>query len=116
MHKLKKGLKMNYTKISRELIKSLSFRVFTKNDYFGFAGVESPIPLIAENEDEGICLIIDGDSAELYAFDGDGAFEIVDRCDSIRELSFKSARDLEIEQRINNLKEELAALENELCY
>lgn len=107
---------MNYTKISRELIKSLSFRVFTQNDYYGFAGVNSPIPLIAENEDEGVLMIIDGDYAELYVYDGTGAFEIMDSVESIRELSFKSARDLEIEQRINNLKEELAALENELCY
>lgn len=107
---------MNYTKISRELIKSLSFRVFTKNDYYGFSGVNSPIPLIAENEDEGIMMIIDGGYAELYAYDGDGAFEIVDNVDNINELPYKTERDLEIEQRINNLKEELAALENELCY
>ena len=45
---------MTYTKISRELLESLTFRVFTKNDYFRFGGVQSPVPLIAENEDEGI--------------------------------------------------------------
>lgn len=107
---------MNMTKISRELLDSLTFRVFTKNDYFGFGGVESPVPLIAENEAEGICVVIDGDAAELYAFDGCANFECVDTCENIRELPYKSARDIEIEKRIKNLKEELAALENELCY
>ena len=34
--KIEKDLMMNYTKISRELIASLNFRVFTKQDYFGF--------------------------------------------------------------------------------
>ena len=45
---------MKFTKISRELLKSLNFRVFDKNDYFGFAGVSSPVPLIAENDAEEI--------------------------------------------------------------
>ena len=66
---------MNMTKISRELMKSLTFRPFSKNDYYGFCGVSSPVPMIAENEDEGIMMIIDGDYAELYAYDGDGALD-----------------------------------------
>lgn len=107
---------MNMTKISRELMISLNFRPFTKNDYYGFSGVSSPIPMIAENEDEGILMIVDGDYAELYAFDGDGAFEILDQVDSIRELPFKSERDAAIEAEIKNLEEALAALKNELCY
>lgn len=107
---------MIYTKISRELINSLEFREFTSTDYYGFAGVESPIPLIAENDDEGIVMIIDGDVAELYAYDGCANFEMIDSVESIRELPVKSARDIEIENRIANLKKELAALENELCY
>ena len=107
---------MNYTKISRELMTSLTFRPFTKNDFYGFSGVSSPVPMIAELEAEGILMIIDGDAAELYAYDGCANFDMIDSVESIRELPFKSARDLEIEQRINNLKEELAALENELCY
>ena len=77
---------MILTKISRELIKSMNFRVFTKNDYYGFEGVESPVPLIAEDDDEGILMIIDGDAAELYCYDGCANFEMVDRCDNIREL------------------------------
>ncbi len=107
---------MNMTKISRELMISLNFRPFTKNDYYGFSGVSSPIPMIAENEDEGILMIVDGDYAELYAYDGDGAFDVVDVCDNIRELPYKSERDLAIEAEIKNLEEALAALKNELCY
>jgi hypothetical protein len=107
---------MNMTKISRELMTSLNFRPFSKNDYYGFCGVSSPVPMIAENEDEGILMIVDGDYAELYAYDGDGAFDIIDQVDSIRELPFKSDRDAAIEAEIKNLEEALAALKNELCY
>ena len=107
---------MNYTVISRELIDAIEFRQFDQNDYFGFAGVESPIPLIGELESEGILMIIDGGHAELYAFDGEGNMEVVDSCENINALPYKSARDIEIEKRITNLKAELAALENELCY
>lgn len=98
---------MNYTKISRELLKTLNFRVFEKSDYFGFAGVSSPVPLIAENDAEGICVIIDGDYAELYAYDGCANFEMIDSVNNIRELPAKSA----IQIKIDNLKRELAELE-----
>lgn len=77
---------MNYTKISRELLKGLKFRVFDETDYYGFAGVQSPVPLIGENDDEGICVIIDGDYAELYAFDGCANFEVIDQCFEISKL------------------------------
>jgi hypothetical protein len=105
---------MNMTKISRELIESLSFRVFTKNDYYGFAGVLSPIPLIADNEDEGILMIIDGDYAELYAYDGEGSLECVDTCENIRELQYKSEKQLKIEAEIADMEKALAALKAEL--
>ena len=98
---------MNFTKISRELLKTLNFRVFEKSDYFGFAGVESPVPLIAENDDEGICVIIDGEKVELYCYDGCANFELVDVCENIRELPVKSA----VQIKIDNLKRELAELE-----
>ena len=107
---------MNFTKISRELLKAIKFRVFDQNDYFGFAGVESPVPLIGEIESEGICVIIDGGRAELYADDGCANFDLIDSVDNINELSYKTQREIEIEKRIQNLKSELAALENELCY
>ncbi len=105
---------MNMTKISRELIESLSFRKFSKNDYYGFAGVMSPIPLIAEVEDEGIVMIIDGDYAELYALDGDGSMDCVDTCDNIRELQYKSEKQLKIEAEIATMEKALAALKAEL--
>ena len=77
---------MNYTKISRELLKSLDFKVMTDSDRNGFAGAMSPVSLIADNEDEGICVVIDGGRAELYAFDGCANFECIDICENICEL------------------------------
>ncbi len=102
---------MNFTKISRQLIESMNFRPFTKNDYFGFCGVESPIPLIAELESEGIIMIIDGDAAELYATDGDCGIDMIDECFNIRELPYKSARQIEIEESIKRMKAEIETLE-----
>ena len=93
-------------KITRSLLDSLTFRVFTKQDYYGFSGVESPVPLIAEDEDRGICVIIDGDCAELYEIEIDGSFDCVDICESIRALPSIA----EIEKRIAQLKSELADL------
>lgn len=97
---------MKFTVISRELIQSLTFRPFDETDYYGFSGVESPIPLIAENEDEGILMIIDGPVAELYAMDGDGGVDCVDVCDDIRLLPVKSPA----ERKIERLEKELAEL------
>ena len=94
-------------KITRSLLGSLNFRPFTKNDYFGFSGVESPVPLIAEDEARGICVIIDGDSAELYKFDIYGSFDCEDVCDSIRALPTQA----QVDARIAQLKRELAEME-----
>lgn len=107
---------MSKIKITRELIETFKFRPFTQMDFQAFSGAESPCPMIAENDDEGMMMILDGDVAELYFYDGCANFELMDTCENIRALPRKSARDLEIEKRIKNLKEELAALENELCY
>lgn len=93
-------------KITRSLLSSLNFRVFDKNDYFGFSGVSSPVPLIAENEEKGICVIIDGDCAELYQFDIDGTFDCVDICENIRDLPTEA----EVKRKIADLEKELAAL------
>ena len=107
---------MKYTVISRELLKSLTFRVMSETDKMGFAGVESPVPLIAENEAEGILVIIDGAHAELYAYDGCANFDLVDSCENINELPFKSARDLKIEAEIKKMEQAIAELKNDLCY
>ena len=79
---------MNFTKISRPLLKMIKFKVMTDSDKMGFAGVESPVPLIGEIEDEGILVVIDGNYAELYAFDGTGNFDLVDQCDDIVGLPY----------------------------
>ena len=105
---------MNFTKISRELIKSITFRTFDQNDYYGFCDVTSPIPLIGESESEGILMIIDGDYAELYAYDAEGSFECVDQCESIRALPFKTEKQLRIEAEIEAMEKSLAALKAEL--
>ena len=107
---------MKYTVISRELIKSLNFRVFQLEDYYGFSGVNSPIPLIAENDDEGILMIIDGACAELYADTGDGGFDCVDTCENINDLPVKTSRELKIESEIDKMEKALAELKNELLY
>ena len=107
---------MKYTVISRELIQKLNFRKFTLNDYYGFSGVNSPIPLIAEDEAEGILMIIDGACAELYADTSDGGFECVDTCENINDLPVKTERELKIEAEIATMEKALAALKNELCY
>ena len=70
--------------IDREFLKSLTFRVMDEDDKVGFAGVQSPVPLIAENED---CLVsIDGDRCEVYGDDSDFGPEFV--CEAISELPY----------------------------
>ena len=100
--------------ITRELIASLNFRQFTKNDFYGFSGVESPIPLIAEDKDREIVMVIDGDNAELYQFNIDGSFECIDSTESIRELPYKTEKQIRIEAEIAKMEEAIVALKNEL--
>ena len=100
--------------ITRELIASLNFRQFTKNDFYGFSGVESPIPLIAEDKDREIVMVIDGDNAELYQFNIDGSFECIDSTESIRELPYKTEKQIRIEAEIEAMEKALAALKAEL--
>lgn len=80
---------MNYTKISRELLKKIEFKVMDDFERNGFLGCESPVCLIGEIESEGICVVIDGDIAELYAFDGCANFESIDYCENIRDLPYE---------------------------
>jgi hypothetical protein len=105
---------MNYTKISRELLASMNFRPFDQNDYYGFSGVSSPVPMISEIESEGIFVVIDGDTAELYAFDGEGTVDCIDVCDNIRDLPYKTEKQLRIEAEIAAMEKSLAALKAEL--
>ena len=105
---------MNFTKISRELLSKIEFRVMDQNDKFGFAGVESPVPLIGEIESEGIIVVIDGDFAELYCVDGCANFDCVDTCENIRELPYKTEKQIQIEAEIAQLEKSLANLKAQL--
>ena len=99
-------------KITRELLSNLTFRPFTQNDYYGFSGVSSPVPLIAETPE--FLVIIDGDTAELYQFDIDGSFDCSDVCENIRDLPTKTELQRKAEERIRRLKIELEQLEAEV--
>ena len=105
---------MNYTKISRELLASMSFRRFNQMDYYSFSGVSSPVPMIAESDAEGILVIIDGDCAELYAYDGCANFDMIDSVDSISALPYKTEKQLRIEAEIAKMEKAIAALKAEL--
>ena len=70
--------------LTRKFLETFVFRPFTKSDWCGFSGCESPVPMIAERD--SYVIIIDGDYCELY-LDGYefGAFET---CDNIRKLAY----------------------------
>jgi hypothetical protein len=108
---------MSKIMITRELIETFKFRPFTGLDFQAFSGVSSPVPMIAENDDEGMLMIIDGDAAELYFYDGCANFELMDTCENIREFPYKTAVQLALEQEIaeaeaslNNMKKLLSEL------
>ena len=105
---------MNYTKISRELLASIDFRLMDESDKMGFAGVSSPCPMIGEVESEGITVIVDGGYAELYAYDGCANFDCVDTCENINELPYKTEKQIRIEAEIAKLQEAIAGLKKEL--
>jgi hypothetical protein len=70
--------------ITRDFLAGLSFRVMSETDKMGFAGVSSPVPLIAEFGDNYL-VIIDGCYCEVSDVN---ELEVVDTCDDIRELSY----------------------------
>ena len=70
--------------ISRKFLASLNFRVMTEFDKMGFAGVSSPVPLIAEYGDNYL-VIIDGAYAEVTDVN---ELQLVDSCDDINELAY----------------------------
>lgn len=70
--------------ITREFLRSLNFRVFDETDYYGFAGVESPVPLIAENDEQ--IVILDGAYCEVYGSGIDGTFEQIATCMDVTKL------------------------------
>ena len=70
--------------ISRKFLSSLNFSVMNESDRMGFAGVSSPVPLIAEYGDKFL-VIIDGCYAEVTDVE---SLELVDSCDDVRELPY----------------------------
>jgi len=56
-------------RLTLENVSSKTFRPFDKNDWMGYAGCESKMPLIC-SEDDGD-YIIDGDWVSWYGVDGD---------------------------------------------
>jgi hypothetical protein len=70
--------------ITRKFLASLDFTVMTENDKMGFAGVSSPVPLIAEYGDKFL-VIIDGCYAEVTDVE---SLELVDSCCDINELPY----------------------------
>ena len=102
------------TKITRSLLEKMNFRPFTQNDFYGFAGVSSPCPQICELESEGILVIVDGDYVELYADDGSGGIECIDTCENVRELPYKTEKQLRIEAEIAAMEKALSELKSSL--
>jgi hypothetical protein len=70
--------------IDREFLKTVQFRVMNESDKEGFAGVQSPVPMIGEVDN--FLVIIDGDRCEVYPENCD--FGPSDVCESISELPY----------------------------
>ena len=99
--------------ITRESLAGLEFREFGPIEYMTFAGVDSPVPLVANFlDDEGVewTVVLDGDRCE--AFDETGC--VVMFCDNVRELPRKTEKQRRIEARLAELRRELGELEAEL--
>jgi hypothetical protein len=69
--------------ITRKFLKTLNFRQFDEHDFEGFAGVDSPVPFIAETED--YLVIVDGDICEVFNIED---LSVAARCNSISNLPF----------------------------
>lgn len=68
--------------ISRKFLKSLKFRVMDDTDLQGFAGCQSPTPLIAEFGEKYL-VIIDGNYCEICDVED---LEMVETCENICDL------------------------------
>ena len=100
-------------KITREALSSLEWREFGPMEYMMFAGVESPVPLIANTLDEmgnEWVVVLDGDNCEAFSEDG----VCVTYCQNVRELPRKTEKQARIEARLAELRREIDELEDEL--
>lgn len=69
-------------KITREFLQNLNFKVMSEFDKQGFAGVQSPVPMIAETEQ--YLIVLDGNYCEIYDENG----ELTDSCSDVCELPY----------------------------
>jgi hypothetical protein len=74
--------------ITREFLSGLNFRVMDSSDRMGFAGCESPVPLIAEVGN--YLVIVDGNYCEVVSVDG----ETIAQCDDIVGLPYYTTIDI----------------------
>ena len=74
--------------ITRKFLRSLNFRKFDENDFMGFGGVQSPVPLIFENDE--FFVILDGNYCEYYTAEAieNGEFEPTETCENVCELPY----------------------------
>jgi hypothetical protein len=72
--------------ITREFLAGFNFRIMTRNDLLCFSGCESPVPLIAENDQ--YLVIIDGSVCEVYGEDASAG--PLATCDDIVALPYSS--------------------------
>ena len=74
--------------ISREFLRSINFRVMTDFDRQGFAGANSPVALVGENDQ--YLVVVDGNYCEVYEAEptGDGTFEPIETCENVCELPY----------------------------
>jgi hypothetical protein len=70
--------------ITRKYLESLTFRPFENSDFLPFEGVESPVPLIAIDEENYWTVIIDGSFCDIYNED----CELVSQCYDICGLDY----------------------------
>lgn len=68
--------------ITREFLKSLNFKPFSKSMWDAFSGCESPVPFYAETDQ--YLVILDGPVCDVF----DEAGDSVACCEDIRELPF----------------------------
>lgn len=100
-------------KITRESLASLEWREFGPMEYMTFAGVESPVPLVANFIDvDGVewVVILDGDKCEGFSDDR----EMMLFVENVRELPYKTEKQTRIENRLAELRREIDELEAEL--
>lgn len=71
--------------ITRKYLQGLEWRLFGSDDIWAFAGVESPVPLIATDEERNYIVVLDGSFVDIY----DDNMELVEQCFDISGLEYE---------------------------